>query len=130
MTPAAAADVARSSCPAGAGPVPQPQPTSAGQDQDLAALLTAGLNNIQQAMGGMEARLSGKIDLPEASVTKNKQSIVVLTDLVNKNALDFAKLETEMHSGLEQRVTEIVRSQAAAPPNPVHTSPGAALGRS
>ena len=63
---------------------------------DFAAIFANGLNNIQQSMGAMEARLSGKIDGLESWVSKNKESIVVLTNTVNKNTIDLARLESQM----------------------------------
>ena len=64
-------------------------------------------------MDGMEARLAGKIDSLEASVSKNKETIVVLTDMVNKNTVNLARLEAEMHNRLDKKVAEIVRDQFA-----------------
>ena len=36
-------------------------------------------------MGGMETRLSNKIDLLEEGVNKNKNTIEILTEVVSKN---------------------------------------------
>ena len=61
----------------------------------------------------MESRLAEKIGSLEASVAGNKGTIVQLTGALNKNTVDLARLETritEVDSGLETRVTDIVRS--------------------
>ena len=50
-------------------------------------------------MSGMEARLMGKIDLLESTVSKNKESIIILTDTVSKNVVDLARLETQIREG-------------------------------
>ena len=79
---------------------------------DLAVLLTTGLANIQSSMTGMESRLTTKINSLEETVAQNKQSVVVLTDAVNKNAVDLARLESQFaasEQALESRVTDIVR---------------------
>lgn len=98
----------------------QPAPTQeldAGQPQDLAALLTNVQANIQASMGAMETRLAGKIDSLEDSVKKNKDSIVLLTDMVNKHMVDLARLEAEMRSkdaSLDQKVADLFRSHTTS----------------
>ena len=114
------------------GPAPQPQT----EHQDLAALLSSGLGNIQSSVAGMEARLSGmearlggKIDMLEATVSKNKESIVVLTDAVSKNAVDLARLEAQWRDGeakLEQKIVDVVRAQGVLPAS----FDGSAIGQS
>ena len=49
-------------------------------------------------MGGMETRLAGKIDSLETNVNKNKETIVMLSDLVNKNTVNLARLEAEIRT--------------------------------
>ena len=64
-------------------------------------------------MTGMETRLSGKIDQLESNVAQNRQSIVLLTDSVNKNTVDLARLEAQMlanEGNFERRVAEIARN--------------------
>ena len=100
---------------------------------DLAQLLTAGLSNIQQSMAGMENRLSGmedrlaeKIDNLETKVNKNKDSIVILTDSVNKNTIDLARFESQLRGceeGLESKVTNIVKSVISRGDHTVSTIP-------
>lgn len=51
------------------------------------------MEGMQESMGGMEARLAKKIDSLESTVAKNKETIIVLKDLVNKNTVDLARLE-------------------------------------
>ena len=85
--------------------------------QDLASLLTTGLGNIQASMGAMEARLAGKMDSLEASVNKNKETIMVLTNSVNKNTVDLARLESELRAtdqSIDRRFAELVRDQQAS----------------
>ena len=53
-------------------------------------------------MVGIETRLAGKIDTLESSVRANKETIVVLTDSVNKNTIDLANLESQMKRNNEQ----------------------------
>ena len=106
---------------------PTAQPRS---PPDLAALLKSGLSNIQSSMDGMETRLvslsniqgsmdgmetrlASKIDKLESTVSSNKESIVLLTDTVNKNTVDLARLESQMreaNDALEDKVSHIVRS--------------------
>ena len=96
-------------------PDPRPGPT-ARPPQDLAELLSSGLSTIKSSMDCMEARLGGKIDSLEASVKKNKETIVILTDTVNKNTVDLARLEAEIRSAdssLDARVAGIVKSHVA-----------------
>ena len=59
--------------------------TGGNPQPDLAQLLTNGLSGIQASMGGMETRLSNKIDLLEEGVNKNKNTIEILTEVVSKN---------------------------------------------
>lgn len=106
-------------------PPQQPPP----QAQDLAALLTNGLGTLQNSMGGlqasmggMEARLAGKIDSLEASVNKNKETIAVLTGIVNKNTVDLARLEAELRSNevaLDGRVADLVKAHIAGLDGPL-----------
>lgn len=116
--------------------IPHPSPVQP-PSQDLAALLTAGLTNVQTSMGAMEACLAGKIDSLEASVSKNKETIVVLTDMVSKNTVDLAGLEAEIRSNdnaLDGRVADLVRHHTAEldrsscpdPPRPGRVSPAQA----
>ena len=93
------------------GPHTNNQPTSS--QPDIAALLTSGLSSIQQSMSGMESRLGGKIDTLEAAVATNKESIAVLTESLNKNTIDLARLESQMRDSegnFYKRVTNIVRT--------------------
>ena len=67
---------------------------------------------MEERLGGMETRLGGKMDSLETTVTKNKESIVVLTDKVNKTTIDLARFESQLRDGeekLESKVTSIVR---------------------
>ena len=64
-------------------------------------------------MTGMEKRLGSKIDSLEANVNKNKESISLLTNTVNKNTVDLGRLESQLRSNendFENKVTVIVRS--------------------
>ena len=91
----------------------QPQQLPAVPPQDIAKLLADGLGMIQRSMEGMESRLSGKMDLLESSVKQNKDTIVLLTDSVNKNAVDLARLESqfrEANQSFERRVMDVVRT--------------------
>ena len=68
-------------------------------------------------MTAMEARLSGKMDSFETSVKANKDTIVLLTDSVNKNTVDLARLESQMRSAdenFESKVTEVVRNMVGS----------------
>ena len=79
--------------------------------QDLAALLASGLSNIQNSITGMVERLSGQIKSLESTVKNNKESIVILTDTVNKNTVNLARLEAQLRESeetLEDRVNDIV----------------------
>ena len=61
----------------------------------------------------MEKRLGSKIDSLGANVNKNKESISLLTNTVNKNTVDLAHLESQLRSNendFEKKVTVIVRS--------------------
>ena len=79
-------------------------PAPKAPDNDLVALLTGGLSDIKQSMAGMEDRLAGKIDSLEASVNKNKQSTVILTESVNKNTVDLARLESQIRGGMKRHL--------------------------
>ena len=101
--------------PAEAAPTPGSQGSSG--PQDLAALLTGSLTSLQRSMessmSGMESRLAGKIDNLESNVNKNKDSITLLTDMVNKNTVDLSRLESQIREGdsnFEGRVAEVVKS--------------------
>ena len=69
-------------------------------------------------MGGMETRLAGKIDQLERSVKCNKESIVILTETVNKNTIDLSRLESQFRDheeNFDTRVADIVRNISGAP---------------
>ena len=92
-------------------------PGSASHSNDLATLLANIQTNIQKSMTAMEAKLSGKMDSLETSVKANKDTIVLLTDSVNKNTVDLARLESQMQSAdenFESKVTEIVRNMVGS----------------
>ena len=92
---------------------PNADQAQAGQQLDLNTLLSS----IQQSMNGMEARLSGKIDGLESSVAKNKESIVILTNTVNKNTVNLSRLESQMREddlNFTSRVSGIVREVMSA----------------
>ena len=105
--------------PTGPAPVHEPlgTPADAPSQPDLATLLTNGLANIQQSMGGMETRLAGKIDSLEGTVRVNERRIEVLTSSLESNTRDLADLRARMDrtdSQLEMRIDEMVRSAVAS----------------
>ena len=107
---------------------PRPAATAA---PDIAALFASDLSNlnanIQQSMAGMEGRLAEKIGNLENNVKSNKDSIVILTDSLNKATVDLARLEHQIQAnedGLESRVAHMVRSVMSRDSRPVGTGAG------
>ena len=99
--------------PAATGPAASVASGARQDQQDLAALLTLGLVDIKRSMAGMETRIKDQISGLEQAVNKNKQSIVTVTDILNKHTVDLARFESQLRSSndaFERRVTDIVRS--------------------
>ena len=101
------------------GDVPVVPPSPTAQAPDLAAMLAKGLSDIQSSMGGMEARLGGKIDALEVTVKSNENKISSLTSIVNENSSEVSALRERMDASklaMDRKIGETVRSQFGQDP--------------